>query len=180
MGQSKLHFGALLLSVLFVSAGVVSLSTGAFAAERDTTASTEALPETSKSPSGAFVLAADDDEYDYLDDTFEDEEELREILSTRWNPVAGEKVFKENCVSCHGADGKGAIPEAPDFTEATGRLVQGDAILLVHIARGFQSMGSDAAMPAEGGNPALSMEDIMNVLTYMKQDFYFDTFIEIE
>jgi mono/diheme cytochrome c family protein len=28
----------------------------------------------------------------------------------------GDKVYQANCVSCHGADGTGAIPQAPNFT----------------------------------------------------------------
>jgi len=82
--------------------------------------------------------------------------------------MSGEQVYKQTCVACHGTDGSGAIPGVPDFGE---RLSKSDDALLKHIIEGFQSPGSPMAMPARGGNPNLSDQDIREALSYIKNNF---------
>ncbi|MCH9047685.1 MAG: cytochrome c [Proteobacteria bacterium] len=79
--------------------------------------------------------------------------------------LSGEQVYNQTCIACHGADGGGAIPGVPKFKE---RLSKSDDILFQHIIEGFQSPGSPMAMPARGGNPNLSDQDIQKVLSYIK------------
>ena len=83
----------------------------------------------------------------------------------------GKAIYEGTCIACHGADGKGTIPGAPDLTDPNGRLAQTDQVLKKHILDGFQSPGSPMAMPPKGGNPALSEEGIDAVLRYMKERF---------
>lgn len=89
--------------------------------------------------------------------------------------AAGETVYDQTCIACHGDDGSGVIPGAPDFTEAEGVLVADDSVLLDHILRGFESPGSLMPMPAKGGNDALTIRDIRNVLTYLHDHFHYRT-----
>ncbi len=83
----------------------------------------------------------------------------------------GKAVYEGTCVFCHGAKGKGEIPGTPDFTQDDGVLAKGDEVLIRHITDGFESAGSAMPMPAKGGNPDLSDEDIENVLAYLHQAF---------
>ena len=83
----------------------------------------------------------------------------------------GAEVYNGTCVACHGENGKGEIPGVPDLTSAKGPLAKTDAILLDHIINGFESPGSDMAMPELGGNEDLTIQDIKNVIAYMRAKY---------
>jgi mono/diheme cytochrome c family protein len=85
--------------------------------------------------------------------------------------TAGKAVYSQTCIACHGADGKGAIPGVTDFTAKDGPLSKSDAELVKNISEGFQTPGSFMAMPAKGGNPALTEADIRAVLAYLLVEF---------
>lgn len=85
--------------------------------------------------------------------------------------LTGQEVYEQTCIACHGKDGKGTVPGAPDFTKSDGVLSQDDEILMKHIAEGFKSKNSPMAMPAKGGNPLLTETDLNNVVLYMKSEF---------
>ncbi len=87
------------------------------------------------------------------------------------NPTHGAEIYAKTCVSCHGADGKGAIPGTPDFTKKGGVLSHPHTALEDHIKNGFQSPGSPMPMPARGGNTALSDRDIRDVHAYLHKAF---------
>jgi len=82
--------------------------------------------------------------------------------------LSGVQIYKQTCVACHGADGSGAIPGVPDFGE---RLSKSDDTLLQHIIEGFQSPGSPMAMPARGGNPNYTDQDLREALSYIRNNF---------
>ncbi len=84
---------------------------------------------------------------------------------------SGKTVYLQTCVSCHGANGKGTIPAAPDFTKKNGPLNQSDSVLLEHAMNGYQSPGSPMAMPPKGGNASLTKEDLSNAILYIRQTF---------
>ncbi len=92
------------------------------------------------------------------------------------DPRAGEAVYNQTCVACHGENGKGEIPGIPDFSHNTGVLTQSDEILLKHILHGFQSQGSPMAMPAKGGNDELTIKDLRDVLIFMHQKFHYKSY----
>ncbi|PCJ31813.1 MAG: cytochrome c, class I [Alphaproteobacteria bacterium] len=83
----------------------------------------------------------------------------------------GAKVYGGTCVACHGENGKGEIPGVPDLTSAKGPLAKTDAVLLDHIVNGYESPGSDMAMPELGGNEDLTEQDIKNVIAYMRAKY---------
>lgn len=107
---------------------------------------------------------------------------LAYLMSVNYTPVAasagqtrkaasglsGQQIFSNTCVACHGADGKGALPNVPDLAE---RLTKTDATLITNVTKGFQSPGSPMMMPARGGNPDLSDEDIKAVVKYIRDKF---------
>ena len=92
-------------------------------------------------------------------------------ISQTTSAQSGKAIYHQTCVACHGANGKGAIPGAPDFTSKNGPLSKSDEILLNHMANGFQSSGSSMAMPPKGGNTNLTNTDLRNTLTYIRQKF---------
>lgn len=90
--------------------------------------------------------------------------------------LAGKKIYDQTCVACHGANGNGTIPGAPDFSREHGVLAQSDEILLKHLLKGFQGNGSPMAMPAKGGNEDLTIKDLRNVLRYLHQKFHYKSY----
>ena len=85
--------------------------------------------------------------------------------------LTGKEIFHGTCVSCHGVDGKGAFPGAPDFTRRDGPLSKPDDVLIDHVTNGFQSPGSPMAMPPKGGNPNLDEVGIKAVISYLRKTF---------
>lgn len=86
--------------------------------------------------------------------------------------LSGESVYQTNCVACHGTDGTGVIPGTPNFASAKSPLAtKTKDELLQSILNGFQSKGSSTAMPAKGGNPALSEQEIRGALDYLLATF---------
>jgi len=81
----------------------------------------------------------------------------------------GKAIYNQTCIACHGGDGKGTLPGAPDFTNPKGPLAQSDDVLIGHITDGFQSPGSPMAMPAKGGNSDLTAADVKAVLAYLRK-----------
>ena len=85
--------------------------------------------------------------------------------------LSGKQVYEQTCLACHGADGTGSLPGAPNFSSPTGPLSKADDVLLDNIIGGYQTPGSPMAMPAKGGNPNLNAADVRAVLGYMRESF---------
>ena len=83
----------------------------------------------------------------------------------------GDKIFHETCVTCHGEDGHGAVPGAPDFLKKGGVLSKPHAVMIMHIKNGFHSPGDPIAMPPKGGNSDLTDQGIKDVHAYLHQRF---------
>lgn len=94
-----------------------------------------------------------------------------ETASSTDSVFSGSDIYKQTCIACHGANGKSAVPGAPDFTRPEGSLSQSDEVLMQHIIEGFQSPGSPMAMPPKGGNATLTTSDIQAVLGYIRENF---------
>ena len=88
--------------------------------------------------------------------------------------MAGEKVYQTACVACHGPDargvanlGKSVHPSDSDFVSS-----RTDDELVEYIKVGrrvddpLNTTGID--MPPKGGNPALTEEDMYNIVAYMR------------
>jgi len=90
---------------------------------------------------------------------------------TGGDPKAGNAIYHETCIACHGPDGRGAVPGALDFTKKGGPLSKPHATLTQHIKNGFQEPGAPLAMPPKGGNPALNDQQIEDVHAYLHKAF---------
>jgi len=76
----------------------------------------------------------------------------------------GKEVYDQLCMACHLA----GVTGAPKFDEKERWQTiadQGMAVLENHAIKGFT--GEKGVMPAKGGNPALSDDDIKNAIKYM-------------
>lgn len=69
----------------------------------------------------------------------------------------GADIFKKTCAMCHQTGVAGA-PKLGDKADWGPRIAQGQDVLYKHAIEGFN--GNKGAMPAKGGNPSLSDEDM--------------------
>lgn len=78
--------------------------------------------------------------------------------------LAGEDVYNQACVACHGA----GVAGAPKFTDVAAwapRIAQGADTLHTHALQGFQ--GKSGFMPPKGGRTDLSDQSVINAVEYM-------------
>jgi cytochrome c5 len=84
--------------------------------------------------------------------------------TTNDGPVDGSAVYAASCGACHGAGVAGA-PVLGDADDWAVRIEQGMETLAEHAIVGYQ--GTMGVMPAKGGNPALSDEEVTAAVQYM-------------
>lgn len=95
-----------------------------------------------------------------------------EARVTSGDPEAGEEKFNEVCIACHGPGGVGIEGLGKPFTTSDFLLAQSDEELLAFIKKGrpvgdpTNTTGVD--MPPKGGNPALTDEQIMDIIAYIR------------
>ena len=92
-----------------------------------------------------------------------------EATSTEAAPAAptavdGKQVYNTGCVACHGTGIAGA-PMVGNTDAWIDRIATGLDTLVVNAIDGFQ--GSLGMMPAKGGNPSLSDEEVRAAVEYM-------------
>lgn len=76
----------------------------------------------------------------------------------------GQQVYQASCVACHGAGIAGA-PKLDEKGQWATRIAKGVDTLYASAVNGVQ--GSAGAMPAKGGNPALSDAEVRAAVDYM-------------
>ncbi len=84
----------------------------------------------------------------------------------------GEEQFNGLCIACHGAGGVGVDGLGKPFTTSEYLLTVSDEELLAFIKTGrpisdpLNTTGVD--MPPKGGNPALTDEQILDIIAYIR------------
>ncbi|MCD6706550.1 MAG: c-type cytochrome [Thiobacillus sp.] len=78
--------------------------------------------------------------------------------------VLGKSVFNKTCSLCHAAGVAGA-PKPGDTADWGPRIAQGNDLLYKHALEGFT--GAKGAMPARGGNAALTDDEVKAAVDYM-------------
>ena len=76
----------------------------------------------------------------------------------------GQQVYQASCVACHDAGIAGA-PKLGDKSQWAKHIAKGLDTLYASAVNGVQ--GSAGAMPAKGGNPALSNAEVRAAVDYM-------------
>lgn len=87
---------------------------------------------------------------------------------TAGDTAAGKAVYSQTCIACHGKNGKGALPGVSDLTKSDGPLAKTDEELMQSISNGLTTPGAALSMPAKGGIPSLTEDDIRAVLAYLR------------
>ena len=87
-----------------------------------------------------------------------------QVASTATPIIDVEKIYNGGCVACHGAGVAGA-PRVGDRDAWAERIDKGVTTLYANAINGLQ--GSGGVMPAKGGNPALSDDQMKAVVDYM-------------
>ena len=90
----------------------------------------------------------------------------------RGDPEAGEDKYNEVCIACHGPSGEGVEGLGKPFTTSDFIIAQSDEDLLAFVKNGrpvgdpTNTTGID--MPPKGGNPALTDEQILDIIAYIR------------
>ena len=87
-----------------------------------------------------------------------------QVAATATAIIDGKKIYNGMCVTCHGAGVAGA-PRVGDKGAWAERIDKGATTLYANAINGVQ--GSSGVMPAKGGYPALSDDEIKAVVDYM-------------
>jgi len=88
------------------------------------------------------------------------------------DPVEGEKQFQQLCSACHGPDAKGLPNLGKDLTTSEFAMGKTDEELVEFVKTGrpsgdpLNTTGID--MPPRGGNPALTDEQIKDIVSYVR------------
>lgn len=78
--------------------------------------------------------------------------------------TVGKKVYGQTCSMCHAANVAGA-PKPGDKADWAPRIAQGMDVLYKHALEGFT--GAKGQMPARGGAPNLSDDEIKSTVDFM-------------
>jgi disulfide bond formation protein DsbB len=86
--------------------------------------------------------------------------------------ASGAEAFAGTCASCHGPDAKGLPSLGKDLTTSEFAMGLSDAELVAFIKTGrpigdpLNTTGVD--MPPKGGNPALTDQDLADIVAYLR------------
>jgi mono/diheme cytochrome c family protein len=88
------------------------------------------------------------------------------------NPVQGKEYFMQTCSACHGQDAKGLPKLGKDLTTSKFVHDKSDKDLVKFIEQGRLPTDplntTGVAMPPKGGNPALTDQQIMDIVSYVR------------
>jgi mono/diheme cytochrome c family protein len=84
----------------------------------------------------------------------------------------GTKVYAGTCIACHGKDGRGLPSLGKDLVNSSFCKSLDDDALLAFVKRGRDPSDplntTKILMPPKGGNPALSDDDLLDVIAYVR------------
>ena len=84
----------------------------------------------------------------------------------------GGKIFSTACVACHGPEAKGVTGLGKDLTTSEWVGQQSDAQLVEFIKKGRDAGDplntTGVAMPPKGGNPAMSEQEIADIVAFVR------------
>jgi len=91
--------------------------------------------------------------------------------SSAGDAAAGQEIFDTTCVACHGADATGISGLGADLTNSAFIAENSDDEMVAFLEVGRPADAADnttgVQMPPKGGNPALSDDDLHDVVAYL-------------
>ena len=84
---------------------------------------------------------------------------------------AGRAIYTQTSIVCHAANGNGALPGVSNFSSEDGPLGKSDAELAKSIDKGLATPGAVLSMPAKGGTPSLTNDDVRALIAYLRAEF---------
>ena len=88
------------------------------------------------------------------------------------DPGAGKAEYDMVCFACHGADATGVTGLGKDLTasEFTQGLTDAELVAFIKVGRSVSDPANTTGidMPPKGGNPALSDQDIYDIVAYLR------------
>jgi disulfide bond formation protein DsbB len=88
------------------------------------------------------------------------------------DPAAGKPKYDGTCVSCHGPDATGIAGLGKDLTTSTFAKGLSDSEFVAFVAKGRPTSDpantSGVDMPPKGGNPALTDQDLADIVAYIR------------
>jgi disulfide bond formation protein DsbB len=95
-----------------------------------------------------------------------------EQVASSGDAAAGEEVFAGTCASCHGPDAKGLPGLGKDLhnNQFVAERTDDDMVAFIKVGRpaGDPLNTTGVDMPPKGGNPALTDQDLLNVVAYVR------------
>jgi len=84
----------------------------------------------------------------------------------------GANLYQQTCANCHGPDGKGLPNLGKDLTTSEFVQSQSDQAVLAFVKQGRLSNDpgttTGVPMPPKGGNPALTDEQILEIIAFIR------------
>jgi mono/diheme cytochrome c family protein len=94
------------------------------------------------------------------------------VAAAAGNADHGKQIYSQICIACHGPEAKGVQGLGKDLTTSTFVAERNDADMVA-----FLKVGRDpgdplnttgVAMPPKGGNPALSDQDLLDIVAFVR------------
>ena len=98
--------------------------------------------------------------------------EAQPVAAAAGNAEHGKQIYSQICIACHGPEAKGVQGLGKDLTTSTFVAEKSDAEMV-----DFLKVGRDpsdplnttgVAMPPKGGNPALSDQDMLDIVAFVR------------
>ena len=162
--QDKIFFRNFTLTLVFIAAMMITFYVIAAMVTHEgenakTNINTIDVAELTK-PVGQVAVAGEESEDVVL------QNEIVTDASAVGKSTSGESVYSGLCVNCHGIAALAAmIPQTGDATAWEPRIKKGSDVLYANAINGYT--GELGMMPAKGGNPALSDEEVKAAVDYI-------------
>ncbi len=162
--QDKIFFRNFTLTLAFIAAMMIAFYVIADMVTDEgentkTNVNTISVAELTK-PVGQVAVAGEESEDTVV------QNEIVADASAVGKSISGESVYNGLCVNCHGIAALAAmIPQTGDATAWGPRIKKGIDVLYGNVINGYT--GELGMMPAKGGNPALSDEEVKAAVDYI-------------
>ncbi len=162
--QDKIFFRNFTLTLAFIAAMMITFYViAAMVTDEGENAKTNEniidVAELTK-PVGQVAIAGEESEDVVL------QNEIVDDAAAVGKSISGESVYSGLCVNCHGIAALAAmIPQTGDATAWELRIKKGTDVLYANAINGYT--GELGMMPAKGGNPALSDEEVKAAVDYI-------------